>query len=121
MPNSKWAAPTGSPQDQQHCTTESSHHGAALKPRAKKLRLLDALLTGPKTSFELEKAPVFDHCANSTVSEWRKQGIDIRTEMVTVAGYGGEPAHIARYSLAPKAIEQATRLTRMFVSRHESL
>jgi hypothetical protein len=44
------------------------------------------------------------------VSEWRKQGLDIRTEMVTVAGYGGEGAHIARYSLAPDARDRALSL-----------
>lgn len=83
---------------------------AAHKPPAKKFRLLAAIVDGPKTSFELEKAPVFDHCANSTVSEWRKQGLDIRTEMVTVAGYAGESAHIARYSLAPASLDRALRL-----------
>ena len=83
---------------------------AALKPRAKKLRLLAAILAGPKTSFELEKAPVFDHCPNSTVSEWRKQGMAIRTEMVTVSGYAGEPAYIAKYSIAPESLARAKSL-----------
>jgi hypothetical protein len=83
---------------------------AALKPRAKKFRLLAAILVGPKTSFELEKAPVFDHCPNSTVSEWRKQGLDIRTEMVTVSGYAGQAACIAKYSIAPESLDRAKRL-----------
>jgi len=85
---------------------------AALKPRAKKLRLLDALLTGPKTSFELAKAPVWDSCPNSTVSEWRKHGLEIHTDMVVVPGYAGEPTHIAEYSLTPKAHEEASKLVR---------
>jgi hypothetical protein len=112
MPNSKWAAPTaiGCGPQVRPSNTKCTDELAALKPRAKKLRLLKALLDGPKTSFELEKAPVFDHCPNSTVSEWRKRGLEIHTEMVVVSGYGGEPAHIARYSLAPEARDRALGL-----------
>lgn len=91
-------------------TSISSQPAAAHKARPKKLRLLDALLTGPKTSFELERAPTFDHCANSTVSEWRKQGVEILTEMVTVSGYAGEPARIARYSLAAESRQRAQQI-----------
>jgi hypothetical protein len=88
---------------------ESQLH-AALKPRPKKIRLLDALVAGPKTSFELGRAPTRDHCANSTVSEWRKQGIEILTEMVTVSGYQGEQARIAKYTLAESSRQRALQL-----------
>ncbi len=116
MSNSEAAAPMGdiigNGLPPQNSNAKSNQPLGALKPRAKKFRLLAALVTGPKTSFELERAPVFDHCANSTVSEWRKKGLDIRTEMVTVAGYAGEPAHIARYSLTPEAFKRAINLLR---------
>ena len=88
-------------------TTIEAQRDAAHKATPKKVRLLTALLEGPKTSFELEKAPIFDHCANSTVSELRKAGVEILTEMISVPGYGGEPARIARYSLTPKARDRA--------------
>lgn len=87
-----------------------SENVGALKARPKKLRLLDALLSGPKNSFELARAPTFDSCPNSTVSEWRKKGIDIQTEIVRVPGYAGEGAHIARYSLTSEARERAVRI-----------
>jgi hypothetical protein len=112
MPKLEWAAPTGirnGPYLHERAS-DSTQRGAALKPRTKKLRLLEAILEGPKTSFELEKAPVFDHCPNSTVSEWRKLGIGITTEMITVSGYGGEPAHIARYSISPESRDRVMRL-----------
>lgn len=83
---------------------------AADKPTPKRLRLLAAILEGPKTSFELERAPVWDHCANSTVSELRKAGIKILTEMVTVSGYRGEAARIARYSVAPESLTKAQHM-----------
>ena len=68
---------------------------AAHKAIPKKIRLVEAIYESPKTSFELEKHPTYDHCPNSTVSELRKAGIEIHTEMVTIPGYGGEPARIA--------------------------
>ena len=72
---------------------------AAHNVPTKQARVLRALLARPATSFELERAPVFDHCANSTVAELRRQGFGIQTEMVTVPGYGGRSARIARYHL----------------------
>jgi hypothetical protein len=83
---------------------------AAHKATPKKIRLVEAIYDSPKTSFELEKHPTYDHCPNSTVSELRKAGIEIHTEMVTVPGYGGEPARIARYSLDPKSRERVRRM-----------
>lgn len=90
--------------------TIESQRDAAHKATPKKVRLLNALLDGPRTSFQLEGAPVFDHCANSTVSELRKAGVEILTEMITVPGYGGEPARIARYSLTTKARDKALEI-----------
>lgn len=83
---------------------------AAHKPTPKRIRTLAAIVAGPATSFQLEQAPVFDHCANSTVSELRKAGIEILTEMVTVSGYAGEPARIARYSIAETSRQRALQL-----------
>lgn len=82
----------------------------AHKPTPKRIRTLTAIVRGPVTSFELEKAPTFDHCASSTVAELRKAGIEILTEMVTVPGYAGEPARIARYSVAETSRDAALKL-----------
>ncbi len=73
-------------------------------------RVLTALLDGPRTTRQLEREPVFDHCAHSTASELRKKGLPILTEMIEVPGYAGEPARIARYSLDPTGRERALRL-----------
>ena len=62
-------------------------------------RVLRALLERPHTSRELEREPVFDHCAHSTVAELRKRGIAIDTNMVEILGYAGLPARVARYTL----------------------
>ena len=64
---------------------------AAHKPTPKRLRTLAAILDEPKTSFQLEQAPVWDHCANSTVSELRKAGIEILTEMVSCLALPASP------------------------------
>ena len=73
-------------------------------------RVLRALLDGPRTTRQLEREPVFDHCAHSTASELRKKGLPIVTEMIEVSGYAGEPARIARYSLDPTGRERALKL-----------
>jgi hypothetical protein len=78
-----------------------------LAARKKWKRFLQAIYESPKTSRELELAPVFDHCAHSTASELRKKGIGIDTEIVEIRGYAGEPARIARYSLAAESRERA--------------
>ena len=70
-------------------------------------RVLRALADRPHTSRELERDPVFDHCAHSTVAELRKRGIAIDTDMVEVAGYAGLPARVARYSLTAEGREAA--------------
>lgn len=91
-------------------STIESQLDAAHKATPKKIRLITALLEGAKTSFELEKHPTYDHCPNSTVSELRKAGLAIHTEMTVVPGYGGEPARIARYSIAPESRGKALKL-----------
>ena len=70
-------------------------------------RLVKALLAGPLTTFQAEKAPVFDHCLPSTISELRKSGFAIAARMIAVAGYSGLPARIAEYSLTPEYRERA--------------
>lgn len=73
-------------------------------------RWLAAVLESAKTSRELELAPVFDHCAHSTAAEVRKKGISVVAEIVEIRGYCGQPARIARYSIAPESVEAAKRL-----------
>jgi hypothetical protein len=90
----------------QHSATKSIHRHTARKWQ----RWLAAVLESPKTTRELEKAPVFDHVAHSTASEVRKMGIEVVTEMVTIRGYAGEPARVARYSIAEASRVRATRL-----------
>jgi hypothetical protein len=75
----------------------------------KRDRVLGALLAGPLTTFQAEKAPVFDHCLPSTVSELRKAGFIIATRIVTVSGYHGLPARIAEYTLAADSRGRAAR------------
>lgn len=88
------------------------HEAGAHKPPLKWCRVLRALLEGPHTSFELEKAPVFDHSPNSTVSELRKRGLDTHSVPVVVPGYGGAPTRIAEYSLDPSSRSRAEALLR---------
>jgi hypothetical protein len=76
----------------------------------KRDRVLRALLAGPLTTFQAEKAPVFDHCLPSTVSELRKAGFVIATRIVTVAGYHQLPARIAEYTLAAESRDRAARV-----------
>lgn|GEM_PF-2755051 len=87
--------------------SNSAHHRAAHKWQ----RPQRALLTGPHNSFELEKAPTFDHCPNSTVSELKKRhGLLIYTQMTRVAGYDGAGAIIAQYTLAAESRDKAEKL-----------
>jgi hypothetical protein len=74
--------------------------------------VLSALLAGSLTTFQAERAPVFDHCLPSTISELRKSGFSIATRIVTVAGYHGLPARIAEYNLAPESRDRAGRAVR---------
>lgn len=108
MADSEAAAPTGigNGLGLQERTVESRHRRTARKWQ----RWLAAVLESPRTSRELEQAPVFDHVAHSTASEVRKMGINVITEMVTIRGYAGEPARIARYSIASESRAKALGL-----------
>jgi hypothetical protein len=72
----------------------------------KRARVIARLLQGRATSFELERE-CGDHCAPSTISELRREGLDIRSEIVPTAGYGGCLAHVARYELQAGSRDQA--------------
>lgn len=113
-PENKTALIVGSDQGRQsnqfHAASVS-HSVAARKASSKKWqRVLSALLDGPRTSRELERAPVFDHCAHSTASELKKKGIEVLSEPVVIPGYAGEPARVARYSIAPASVQRARAL-----------
>lgn len=79
-------------------------------PHSKLARVLRALLERPHSSRELELAPVFDHCAHSTVSDLRAEGIKIATQRIMIPGYGGAPAYVARWSIAPESRHLAEQL-----------
>lgn len=80
-------------------------------------RVAWALLDGPKTSRQLEAAPVFDHVAHSTLAELRSKGVEVVTEMVEVPGYAGLPVRVARYSLTDAG---RRRVVELFGYRHEA-
>ncbi len=86
-------------------TMNSAYREAAHKWQ----RFLRELLKGPRTTRELEKEPVWDHCAHSTAAELRKRGIDISTEMIEISGYAGLPARVARYSLTEPGRQAALK------------
>lgn len=77
---------------------------------SKASRVLRALLDGPRTSRELELAPVHDHCSHSTVADLRRAGCAITTERVTIRGYGGAPAYVARWSIPDADRARATEI-----------
>lgn len=80
--------------------TDSNGRVPRTETALKRHRVLRALLAGPLTTFQAEKAPVFDHCLPSSISELRnKDRVGIVSTRITVPGYGGHPAHIARYEL----------------------
>lgn len=108
MPDNKTAAPTGigSGRIGSNSGPIVEHRQAARKWQ----RVLRAILEGPKTTRDLERAPVFDHVGHSTAAELRKMGIRLVTEIVEIPGYAGEPARVARYSVAPECRERASRL-----------
>ncbi|MGC3982813.1 MAG: hypothetical protein QM808_16300 [Steroidobacteraceae bacterium] len=90
--------------------TNSAQQEAARKPTLKWKRFLRAILESPKTSRELERAPVFDHVAHSTASELRKKGVSVDTEMVAIVGYCGELVRVARYSIPDVARANALKV-----------
>jgi hypothetical protein len=93
--------------DQNTSTTNSAQYRAAHKYQ----RTAKALLLGPKNSFELERAPTFDHCANSTIAELKKRyGLVIYTQLIRVTGYENQGALIAEYRLAEESRAKALSL-----------
>lgn len=89
----------------------SNFNSAQVRCAHKWQRTLQALLEGPKNSFELERAPTFDHCANSTVSEIKKRyGLEINAQLIRLVGYDGRGVHVAQYSLGDKSRQRALQL-----------
>lgn len=76
----------------------------------KRDRVLWALLREPLNTFQAERAPIFDHCLPSTISELRKSGLSITTTMIEVTGYAGLPVRIAQYALKPESRERAAQM-----------
>lgn len=94
-----------------HISNTSTHNSAQHRAAHKWQRTLSALLEGPKNSFELERAPTYDHCANSTMSELKKRhGLVIHTQMIRVPGYENCGALIAEYRLAEGSRAKALAL-----------
>lgn len=111
-PKNKTALIVGSDQSRQsnHLHTASiSQQVAARKVPKKWQRVLSALIDGPKNSRQLERE-AYDHVPHSTISDLRKRGLCIDTAMISVPGFAGEPARIARYSLAPHSLGRARAL-----------
>jgi hypothetical protein len=90
--------------------TLSAKLAVGQRPPAKIERVLAALLDGPKTSRQLELAPVHDHVPHSTAGELRRRGVELRSELVEVPGYGGCLARVARYSIPDHARGRALDL-----------
>lgn len=82
---------------------------AAGKPPTKICRVLRCLVEGPCTSFELERQ-AHDHCPNSTVSDLKRMGLRIESELVEAPGFAGAVARIARYTLAPESRAKAQQI-----------
>ena len=102
------AAPTGIGSG--HQISNEQVNSTGLRVPLKWQRVLRALVEGPKTTRELERPPVFDHVGHSTAAELRKMGIRLETEIVRIDGYAGEPARVARYTIAPESRDFAVRL-----------
>jgi hypothetical protein len=74
-------------------------------------RVVLRMLEGPLHRMEAEKAPVFDHCLPSTISELKKNfGLVIHARMVRLPGYAGLGAHVAEYRLDEQSFERARDL-----------
>lgn len=97
----------GAGRTQQSIGGESFAHG---ETALKKHRVIRALLAGPLHRFQAERFPISDHALPSTISELRRDGLDIDARRITVAGYGGKAAHLAEYTLAPESRSKAIRM-----------
>ncbi len=67
------------------------------RPPTKIERVLVGLLDGWKSSRELELPPYFDHCANATAADLKRQKCEIEAERIMIPGYQGIATSIARY------------------------
>lgn len=83
---------------------------AALKPEPKYVRVLQRLLQGPLHRFEAENYPVSDHVLNSTVSELKKRGLKITSDLICLPGYSRAGAYVALYKLAEESRQRALEL-----------
>lgn len=78
------------------------------RPR-KWARILRAFLDGRSLNrFEAER--IGDHCLHSTVAKLQAKGVLIYRRDETVPGFGGNPTHCCRYSLATQSCERAAEL-----------
>ena len=91
-------------------TCIQSQHSAALKPEPKYVRVLRRLLQGPLHRFEAERYPVSDHVLNSTVSELKKRGLDIKSDLICLPGYSRAGAYVALYTLEETSRQRALQL-----------
>jgi hypothetical protein len=90
------------------------------KPAPKIARVLEALLQRPHTSRELELPPVFDHVAHSTAADLRSLGVELTTERIAIPGFGGQPAHVARYSISEAAKPRARAVLEQILDRRRA-
>lgn len=81
-----------------------------IKPATKVERVLIALLTrGSLNRVEAEKAPIFDHSLNSTMSceVGRRLGLTFTSTPEKCTGYAGQPARYHRYAFQVESIAPA--------------
>jgi hypothetical protein len=84
-----------------------------IKPPTKLERVLIALLThGSLNRLEAEKAPIFDHALNSTMSceVGRRLGLTFSSTPEKCTGYAGQSVHYNRYRLLPGSIGPAQKV-----------
>lgn len=76
--------------------------GKSTSGAAQRHRILEALRTGPKTSFELRRLGVYQHSVR--IFELREAGFDIETARVTIIDHDGfEHRGCALYALTGEA------------------
>lgn len=85
-----------------------------IKPAFKIERVLFHLVTrGSINRLEAEKAPVYDHALNTTMSNEVKQrlGLEFTSTPEECTGYSGHPTIYHRYRLTETSIKKAKQLT----------
>ncbi len=84
-----------------------------IKPPTKLERVLIALLTnGSLNRLEAEKAPIFDHALNTTMSceLGRRLGLTFSSTPEKCIGYSGQSVIYNRYRLLPGSISPAQKV-----------